>query len=141
MSWTLYILKCKGDKWYVGITSKTPEERLDEHRRKVRGAYWTMKYEPESIYYREDLGEVSKDVAEKYEDQVTLKYMKQHGVNNVRGGHLRDTSEYVVRFGRIFDKEGWKDVCYALVILLILAAFYIDKYIIVFIPGHAFLNN
>lgn len=61
--------------------------------------------------------------------------MKERGINNVRGGDLRDTAEYVLRFGYIFDKEGWKDVVYASILLLVLIAFYIDKYIVTFIPG------
>lgn len=133
--WWLYVLKLDKGKYYVGITSKAVEERFWEHKHKVRAAYWTMKYEPISIELSEDLGTVSKQYAEEYEDKVTRSLMKERGVNNVRGGDLRDTEEYIIRFGYIFDKEKWKDLIFLALLLILFAAFYIDKYFVVFIPG------
>lgn len=86
--WTLYILKLQDNKYYVGITTKTPQIRMQEHVNGVRVAYWTAKHKPVEIILEEDLGRVSKAHAEKYENKVTRDLMKQHGINNVRGGDL-----------------------------------------------------
>ena len=133
--WTLYVLKLDQDKWYVGITSKSVEERFKERILQKRGAYWTMKYKPLEIELIEDLGSASREYAEKYENKITRSLMKERGLNNVRGGDLRDTAEYVLRFGYIFDKERWNDALHIVLILVVLGAFYVDKYIITFIPG------
>lgn len=133
--WWLYVLKLEDDKWYVGITSKSPEERFYEHLHHKRAAYWTMKYKPLEIEITEDLGVVSKEHAEKYENKITRLLMKERGLNNVRGGDLRSTTPYVIRFGYIFDKEGWRNILYIGIILIILIAFYIDKYLVSFMPG------
>lgn len=58
------MLKLEHEKYYVGITSKSPEERFREHVEKRHGAYWTMKYTPLEIELVEDLGVVSKEHAE-----------------------------------------------------------------------------
>lgn len=133
--WWMYVLKLDKGKYYVGITSKTVEERFWEHKHKVRAAYWIMKYEPVSIELQEDLGVVSKQHAEKYENKMTRSLMKERGVNNVRGGDLRDTEEYIIRFGYIWNKETWKDLIFLTLLFVLFVAFYIDKYFIVFIPG------
>lgn len=134
-SWWLYILKLEGEKWYVGITSKPPEERFREHKLHIRGAYWTMEHKPISIELTEDLGVVSKAHAEKYENKVTRSLMKERGINNVRGGDLRDTAEYVIRFGYVIDKESWNNLLYGLTALALFFVFWLDKYVIAFIPG------
>lgn len=119
-NWWLYVLKLENDKWYVGITSKTPEERFAEHIAGKRAAYWTMANRPIEIELVEDLGVVSKQHAEKYENKITRALMKERGLNNVRGGDLRDVDEYVSRFGRIWDKEGWATVTYIVLLNLII---------------------
>lgn len=133
--WWLYVLKLENGKWYVGITSKSPEERFYEHLAQKRGAYWTMKHKPLSIELREDLGVVSKEHAEAYENKITRTLMKERGLNNVRGGDLRDVEPYVVRFGRVYDKEDWRYLVYICVIIFLLLALYIDKFFTPFIPG------
>lgn len=126
--WWLYVLKLESNKWYVGITSKSPEERFMEHKLGKRAAYWTMRYKPIEIELIEDLGLVSKIHAEQYENKITRSLMKERGLNNVRGGDLRDTEEYTQRFGHIFSKDGWETA--AAIVLLCLAIIYllIDKY-------------
>lgn len=121
--WWLYILKLENGKWYVGITSKTPEERFQEHNLKRRGAYWTMKHKPLKIELVEDLGIVSKDHAEAYENKVTRALMQERGLNNVRGGDLRDTEEYIKRFGWIWPKDGWLGVISILSLIIATAYF------------------
>lgn len=133
--WWLYILKLEDGKWYVGITSKSPEERLGEHKLGIRAAYWTMKHKPLEIEKFEDLGIVSKEYAEKYEARITRSLMRERGLNNVRGGDLRDTKEYIKLFGYIYDKEAIEDAAYISLLLIIFIAFTVDKYLIRFIPG------
>lgn len=76
---TIYVLKCKKGKYYVGKTNKTVQERLAEHK-KGRGSAWTRLYPPIEIV------EAIESKSEFDEDNVTKKYMKKYGINNVRGG-------------------------------------------------------
>lgn len=128
--WWLYILKLEDDKWYVGITSKTPEERFQEHVLKVRGAYWTMKHKPIEIELTEDLGVVSKKFAEQYENKVTRMLMKERGLNNVRGGDLRDEGEYIDRFGRYYLKNQWEVLTTVTLLAMVIIYLLLDKYFI-----------
>lgn len=128
MRWWLYILKLEHDKWYVGITSKTPEERFQEHALKIRGAYWTMKHKPLEIELVEDLGVVSRGHAEAYENKVTRLLMKERGLNNVRGGDLSNASEYIKRFGWVYIKEQWQAVTVVTILILAILFLAIDKY-------------
>lgn len=132
--WTLYILKLEQGKWYVGITSKKLEIRFEQHARK-RGAYWTMKYKPLEIELVEDLGIVTKEHAEKYENKITRSLMKERGINNVRGGDLKHDEEYVQRFGYYRSKIAWEAQLGLWLISLLFFALFVDKYIVEFIPG------
>lgn len=134
-TWHLYILRCAEGKFYVGITTKTPHERFIEHKHKVRAAYWTIKYPPQEIIHTEDLGRISKEKAEKRENQMVRACIKKVGINNVRGGDLRDTEDYTQRFGWIMNKEDWKGLVYICCMLILISAFYVDKFLFVFIPG------
>ena len=102
--WQLYVLKLEQNKWYVGITSLTPEKRFSQHWSGFGGANWTRKYKPIKIYYTKDLGCCSIKRAERYESRVTRMYMRKYGWNNVRGGDLADTEDYILRFGRFILK-------------------------------------
>jgi len=126
--WWLYILKLEDGKWYVGITSKTPEERFKEHQLHKRGAYWTMKHKPLEIELTEDLGIVSRQHAETYESKITLTLMKERGLNNVRGGNLKDVEAYVVRFGTVHLKESWHVATVVVLMMLVILWLMIDKY-------------
>lgn len=128
--WWLYVLKLEDGKWYVGITSKTPEERFQEHALKIRGAYWTMKHKPVAIELTEDLGIVSKQHAEKYENKVARSLMKERGINNVRGGDLRDEGEYIDRFGRYYLKDQWEVLTIVALQTLVIVYLLVDKYLI-----------
>lgn len=134
-NWWLYILKLENDKYYVGITSKTPEKRFAEHKQRTRAAYWTIKYPPKEIIHTENLGTIPKEAAEKRENKMIRECIKKLGINNVRGGDLRDTEDYVQRFGYILSKEGWKDLLYITSMLVVTTILYVDKFIVPFIPG------
>lgn len=126
--WTLYVLRLRDSKFYVGITSKTPEIRMQEHLNGIRVAYWTAKHRPIEIIYTEDLGNIEKSKAEKRENKMVRALMKQRGLNNVRGGDLTSVSEYIKRFGYIWDRDGWKLIVYTIFLLLALMYCVVDKY-------------
>lgn len=126
--WQLYVLRLQDGKFYVGITSKNPEVRMQEHINGVRVAYWTAKHKPIEIIHTEDLGNIEKSKAEKRENKMVRALMKQRGLNNVRGGDLTSVDEYIKRFGYIWDRDGWQLIVYIVFLLLLLSYFVIDKY-------------
>ena len=116
----LYVLKLQSGKYYVGITTKTPEARLQEHLKGIRAAYWTMQYKPISIIARKDLGVTSEARATQYENKVTRQYMKKCGTNNVRGGDLTDVEDYAIHFNRFLLKDGWRALIGVVILVLII---------------------
>ena len=75
---TIYVLKLKQNKYYVGKTTQ-PTFRLNDHF-VGGGAAWTKIYKPISIY------ELIPDRPDSDEQIVTQEYMKKYGIDNVRGG-------------------------------------------------------
>ena len=75
----LYVLKLQNDKYYIGKT-KDIKLRLDQHFSNTYSSQFIGKYKPvevlETISYIEDFDE----------DKYVLKYMKEKGIDNVRGG-------------------------------------------------------
>jgi len=75
---TIYILKCRFDKFYVGRTQNVTSRALDHFR--GDGSEWTRKYQPieilDTIYNCDNFDE----------DKYVKKYMKKYGIDNVRGG-------------------------------------------------------
>jgi predicted GIY-YIG superfamily endonuclease len=126
--WQLYILRLQDGKFYVGITSKTPEKRMQEHADGVRAAYWTAKHKPIEIIHIEDLGIIEKSKAEKRENKMVRALMKQRGLNNVRGGDLTSVEEYTKRFGYVWDKDGWYALTVVVFLLLVIIYLMLDKY-------------
>jgi predicted GIY-YIG superfamily endonuclease len=95
----LYALKLEQGKYYVGITTKNdPHARIRQHGG-VFGARWTMKYKPVETLEVRDIGKITQKDAEQYEQQLTLKYMKQYGTKSVRGGSLTYTG-WIFRIGK-----------------------------------------
>ena len=80
----LYVLQCKDNKWYVGI-SKKPQERFKKHK-SGSGAFFTKKYKPIKIYKTKPLGKMTYDEAEYYENLCTLAWKKAYGIGKVSGG-------------------------------------------------------
>ena len=126
--WHLYVLRLQDEKFYVGITSKTPEIRMQEHLEGIRVAYWTAKHKPIEIIHQEDLGIIDKAVAEKRENSMVRALMKQRGLNNVRGGDLTDVEPYIVHFGYVCDKERWDLILYIIFTNLFMLYLIADKY-------------
>ena len=75
---TIYVLKLRGNKYYVGKTTN-PTYRLDDHFSES-GSAWTKKYKPISIH------ELKPDRPDSDEQIVTQEYMQKYGIDNVRGG-------------------------------------------------------
>ncbi len=126
--WWLYVLRLEDGKFYVGITSKTPAIRMQEHLNGVRVAYWTAKHKPIEIIHTEDLGLIDKSKAEKRENKMVRALMKQRGLNNVRGGDLTSVEEYTKRFGYIWDNEGWYTLTVIVFLILVIVYLLLDKY-------------
>jgi predicted GIY-YIG superfamily endonuclease len=126
----LYVLRLEQGKWYVGITTKTPEIRMQEHSSGVRAAYWTAIHKPIEIAHREDLGATTKAQAEKRENKMTRALMKQRGINNVRGGDLTDVEDYILRFGWYRSKDMWDTITIIILLMLYIVYLLIDKYLL-----------
>lgn len=127
--WHLYILKLQDGKYYVGITSKTPQIRMNEHRNGIRTAYWTAQHKPLELIYAEDLGNMARRQAEKRENKMVRACMKERGINNVRGGDLTSTEDYIIRFGYFFLKEDWTEFMFEIGMLLVVIYLLLEKYI------------
>jgi len=78
-NYTIYVLKCKMGKYYIGRTSNL-ERRFEQHYlRDGFGSAWTKKYNVVKVL------EIIK--GEKFdEDKTVKKYMANYGIENVRGG-------------------------------------------------------
>ena len=126
--WHLYILKLENNKWYVGITSKTPQGRFRQHKNGFLAAAWTKRYKPLRIHDTKDLGECTVEQAQLYEGRVTRTYMEKYGDNNVRGGDLTDDTKYIRRFGYFYCKNDWETLATVVLLLLILLVIWLDKY-------------
>ena len=74
----IYVIKLAYGKYYVGKTTN-PRYRLDDHFSE-NGSLWTQKYKPFKVV------ELFKSNNSMDEDNTTIKYMKDYGINNVRGG-------------------------------------------------------
>jgi predicted GIY-YIG superfamily endonuclease len=76
----IYVLALEGNKFYVG-RSKDPSIRIGDHMDGVgKGARWTEIYKPIHII---EVCEMHDDFDE---DHKTLKLMREHGIESVRGG-------------------------------------------------------
>src|SRR4051812_36337317 len=76
---TVYVLKCSDDKYYVGKTTRNIDDRYHQHCSGY-GSEWTRIYRPIRIVENEQSDSVH------LESNKTLEYMKIYGVDNVRGG-------------------------------------------------------
>jgi len=73
----IYALKLEKFKWYIGRSSNV-NARLKQHF-SGNGAEWTKLFKPVSIAQRHV------EISPHDEDNLTLEYMCQYGVENVRG--------------------------------------------------------
>lgn len=75
----IYVLECDKGKYYIGKTKKPVKDRYNEHL-SGKGSKWTSIYKPIKIV------ETFISNNEFDEDNITKKYMKKYGIDNVRGG-------------------------------------------------------
>lgn len=109
----IYVLELEQNKYYVGKSSK-PLNRTGEHIASTlfndvssSGAGWTRMYAPNKIL------EVHASYDEFDEDLYTLRYMKNHGIDNVRGGsfcELNLSQNNIVTLEKML--AGANDRCY-----------------------------
>lgn len=79
----LYVLELEHGCWYIGM-SRNVDRRFKAHQKgKV---FWTSEHKPKSIYQVIETGLSSDAEAAKLEDELTLEYARQYGVDQVRGG-------------------------------------------------------
>lgn len=76
--YTIYILRCQSNKFYVGKT-KNLKNRLDKHF-SSSDVYFLKKYKPLK------LEEAITNQTSFDEDKYVLIYMSKYGIQNVRGG-------------------------------------------------------
>jgi GAG-polyprotein viral zinc-finger/GIY-YIG catalytic domain/Zinc knuckle len=78
MSTTIYVLKLRDGKYYVGKTDNI-ERRYTQHL-EGKGSAWTTKYSPIKI------DKTIPNASPFDEDRYVKEYMAKYGVDNVRGG-------------------------------------------------------
>ena len=82
----LYALRLEHDKYYVGVTAyKDVRVRYQQHLVGT-GAKWTALHKPIEIMEVREIGVLRQGDACILEDEMTLSYMAEYGVGNVRGG-------------------------------------------------------
>ena len=100
----IYVLKLRCNKYYVGKTDN-PNFRLNNHFDST-GSEWTKKYKPISVH------ELRTDCNSSDETTITKEYMKNYGIDNVRGGPWCqiDISKHKNSIKHMIDSES--DNCY-----------------------------
>lgn len=105
----LYVLRLEQNKFYIGVTSKTPEERFQQHKNEYFAAEWTKLHKPIRIEQTKDLGITTFVKAEEFENKITRIYVKEYGLDNVRGGNITYRGKMIRRGKYIWRLEDWKD--------------------------------
>lgn len=77
-NWTVYVLECENDKYYVGKTKKL-STRILYHFNNF-GSTWTKMHKPIKVLAS------FKNCDSFDEDKYTKFYMSKYGIDNVRGG-------------------------------------------------------
>lgn len=123
------MLQLEQGKFYVGITSKAPEQRMLEHKNGFMGAKWPKKYKPIKLLYKKDLGVISFKRAQEFENKAVRRYVKKYGLENVRGGDISYSGRYFKRFGHYIIDTEWSAIRAILVLTLVILILLIDKLI------------
>lgn len=77
---SIYVILCKENKYYIGRTSKNVNDRFTEHMTGKNSSWFTKKYKPLEIV------EIIENAYPTDETSLTIKYMNDFGIDNVRGG-------------------------------------------------------
>lgn len=125
----LYVLRLEQGKYYVGITTQTPEARFNQHKTGFAGAAWTRLHKPVALIDTRFLGDLDEEDAKLYEARVTRKYIKRYGLKNVRGGDLMRTQPYILRLGRYYLQDDWRSIWTVAFLLFVIAYLLFREYI------------
>ena len=87
----VYAIQLEDGNIYVGQTPYLAR-RLEDHKR-GKGAEWTRLHKYEYLIDKFDAGLCTSKEAEGLENEITLRYMKEHGWRKVRGGNLSAMDE------------------------------------------------
>ena len=80
----LYVLKLEQNRWYIGMT-RNVDKRFKVHV-KGKGASWTSLYKPIEVYYKQNTKLTNDAEVALMENELTLQYARDYGVDLVRGG-------------------------------------------------------
>lgn len=107
MTTTIYILKLNNNKYYIGKTNRSVNERYQEHLEGI-GSFWTKKYKPLSVVKQIE------NSSPFDEDRYVKEYMAIYGIENVRGGSYNqeelngDTIKFLKNELRTSNNECYK---------------------------------
>lgn len=125
----LYTLRLEKGKYYVGITSrKNPNDRINEHMNGFYSAQWVKKYKPIEPIEVIDMGNITKEEAERLELERTLQYMEKFGHQNVRGGRLNYSGKYIKIGDRFFADEDFKMLIGVIIMMAAMVALVLKAY-------------
>lgn len=93
----IYVLKLEFDKYYIG-QSIDVENRIKAHIKGKLSSEWTEKYNPIQEIEVIDTNFENISDAMFLENSITLKYMKEFGWRNVRGGDFCTLNEEKLQF-------------------------------------------
>lgn len=81
--YTVYVLECEHEKYYVGMTSHRRRRFRQHMEGKKGGSVWTSLHPP--IRVAQEYRRIPQKYVLGWEAQITAELMWKHGVNNVRG--------------------------------------------------------
>lgn len=79
----LYVLRLQDNCWYIGM-SRNVDRRFKAHQKGK--TIWTKQHPPIEVAEVRETGLTSDSEASRLEDELTLEYARQYGVDRVRGG-------------------------------------------------------
>lgn len=89
--YTVYVLQCDHDKYYVGSTSNR-RQRFREHTSARGGSAWTRLHRPQRVL--RDYRNIPKAYVLGMEATVTAQCMLEYGIQNVRGAMFSQTRDF-----------------------------------------------
>ena len=91
--YTIYILECEDDKYYVGSTSHR-KQRFKQHKAERGGSKWTRMHKPKRVL--KEYRRVPALYHLGLEAKVTSECMLKYGINNVRGAMFAQPRLYTL---------------------------------------------
>jgi predicted GIY-YIG superfamily endonuclease len=91
LRYTVYILECQNNKYYVGSTTVT-KRRWTQHQSERGGSKWTRLHKP--IRIMKAYNRIPEAYVLGMEAKVTAETMLKFGINNVRGAMFAEPRDY-----------------------------------------------